>query len=78
MAYTRLVMVGNRGVLINATFNADENYYRELKNLLKLKRVKNFPFVRVGKANDGGYIMLDAFQKMGGGRRYSLLLRNFR
>ena len=67
ITYTRLVVVGNRGILTADKINADENYYRELKNLLKLKHVKNFPFVRVGKANDGGYIMLDAFQKMGGG-----------
>lgn len=66
VAYTRLVVVGNQGVVATDTFNADENYYRELKNLLKIKRVKNIPFVRVGKANDGGYIMLDAFQNRGG------------
>ena len=66
VAYTRLVIVGNQGVVATDTFNADENYYRELKNLLKIKRVKNIPFVRVGKANDGGYIMLDAFQNRGG------------
>ena len=66
VAYTHLVIVGKQGFLTTDTFNADENYYRELKNLLKIKRVKNFPLVRVGKANDGGYIMLDAFPKRGG------------
>lgn len=43
----------------NLNLNAYEEYYKELKRVLKIKHVKNFPFVRVGKANDGGYLMID-------------------
>ena len=43
----------------DVSINTDESYYRELKQVLKIKRVKDFPFVRVGKNFDGGYIMVD-------------------
>ncbi len=66
IAFTRLVIIGRQGVLTTDKFNADENYYRELKNLLKIRRVKNSSFIRIGRENDGGYIMLDDFQNMGG------------
>ena len=59
---------GNQIALIpkEFSFNADENYYRKLKSVLTIKRAKDLPFVRVGKANDGGYIMVDKFNTGGG------------
>lgn len=43
-------------------YNFTESYYRELKKILKIKRVENIPFVRIGKNNDGGYAMIDNFE----------------
>ncbi len=63
VSFTRLVIIGNQGVLLTQHLNANENYYRELKKLLKLRRIKNCSFTRIGKANDGGNIMVDDFQK---------------
>ena len=60
------------GVIITGnTYNLTEEYYRELKKNLRIKRVENFPFVRIGKDNDGGYMMIDNFNKnhWGGGLR---------
>ena len=39
--------------------NAD--YYKELKELLRIKRAVGYELVRVGRPNDGGYAMLDDF-----------------
>ena len=68
---------GNR--LITATqelsFNSDLSYYQKLKSVLKIRRAKDVPFVRVGKIGDGGYIMADNFSQ--GGGWYSILLWNF-
>lgn len=52
--------------------NVNKDYYRELKETLKIKRVKNFSFVRVGKDNDGGYIMADNFRNNPGGGLHTL------
>lgn len=48
--------------------NVDIEFYERLRSLLKIKRVVGKNFVRVGKHNDGGYIMVDNFQ---GGAAYS-------
>ena len=42
-------------------FILSPNYYSELHKLLHIAKVKDFELVRVGPANDGGYIMLDDF-----------------
>ena len=41
--------------------NANLEYYERLRALLKIKRVVGKNFVRVGKHNDGGYLMVDNF-----------------
>lgn len=54
----------NSGGLIqfSADLNTDVEYYKELKNVLKIKRVKNYPKIRVGaQQHDGGYIMIYDF-----------------
>ncbi len=47
---------------INVDLNASFEYYKELKESLKIKKVKDYPLVRVGLQNrDGGYVMLNDF-----------------
>lgn len=46
-----------------------ENYFKEIKSLCKVKRCLGYELVRVGKDNDGGYIMPDDFAS--GGIAYS-------
>ncbi|MBR2518328.1 MAG: FkbM family methyltransferase [Selenomonadaceae bacterium] len=48
--------------------NVNFEFYERLRSLLKIKRVVGKNFVRVGKHNDGGYIMVDNFK---GGAAYS-------
>ena len=45
--------------------NATASYYEQLRALLTVKKVIGKNFVRVGKHNDGGYIMVDNFQNSG-------------
>lgn len=59
-------------------FNSDENYYAKLKAVLKIKRAKNLPLVRVGKIFDGGYVMVDDFRQGGGTRTLSAFPMKFR
>ena len=42
--------------------NANPEYYKKLKELLFVKKVKNHKLIRVGARKDGGYIMLDDFE----------------
>lgn len=58
------------------TLNTNEGFYRELKNVLKIRRAENVQFVRVGTLGDGGYVMVDDFRK-GGGGGYSVLFWHF-
>lgn len=71
--FTQLVIIGNQGILKTTALNANEKYYYELKNLLKIKRLKKSFFTRIGRAYDGGYIMIDDFQKSTGGGTLILL-----
>lgn len=48
-------------------FNATLEYYEMLRSMLKIKRIVGKNFVRLGKANDGGYIMIDNFNISRGG-----------
>ena len=48
----------------NINFNPE--YYELLRERLKIKRVVGENFIRLGKANDGGYIMVDNFNVSGG------------
>lgn len=51
---------------ITADLNVSQDYYRELKELLKVKRVKDGDLIRVGLGGaDGGYIMLKSFKDNG-------------
>lgn len=67
-----------KGERFEFSYNFNEEYYRNLKQILNIKRVKDFPFVRVGKNNDGGYIMVDNFDEtqLGGGIAYSFGISN--
>lgn len=42
--------------------NATAEYYARLRARLKIKKIVGKNLVRVGKANDGGYIMVDDFK----------------
>lgn len=55
-------------------FNATREYYELLRSRLKIKKVVGKNFVRVGRHNDGGYIMVDNFTA--GGVAYSFGISN--
>ena len=58
----------------NAFITAPREYYEELHGLLKIAGLEGLGLVRVGKDNDGGYIMPDDisnFAERGGGLAYS-------
>lgn len=46
-------------LFLSFSLNASEDYYRELKRALRIKRIVDCNFIRVGNAYDGGYVMLD-------------------
>lgn len=51
---------------VEADLNVSVDYYRELKEILKIKKVLNYYFARVGnKGSDGGYIMVNDFRPSG-------------
>lgn len=50
------------------TFTISREYYNELQDLLHIEKAENFSLVRMGRDNDGGYIMLD---DLPGGIAYS-------
>lgn len=56
--------------------NTTPEYYNRLRSRLKIKKVVGKNFVRLGKANDGGYIMLDNFQNNSEGIAYSFGISN--
>lgn len=56
------------GYGVSLSFVASKDYYRELHSLLRIDSVEGFGLVRIGRDNDGGYIMLDDFP---GGIAYS-------
>ena len=41
--------------------NTNENYYRELKKVLKIHRAENISLIRGGALGDGGYVMANSF-----------------
>lgn len=51
--------------------NATPEYYELVRTMLKIKRIVGKNFVRLGKANDGGYTMVDNFNISRGGVAYS-------
>ena len=61
--------------------NVTLEYYEYLRSQLKIKKLLGKNFIRLGKSNDGGYIMVDSFKNGsvgGGGNIYCLLFRNFK
>ena len=57
---------GGRLIEVSADLCADKEYYTELKKLLKIKRLVDYPLIRIGEQNrDGGYIMANNFQPDG-------------
>lgn len=46
--------------------NTSLEYYKELKNLLKVRRNIDNRVIRLGSMSDGGYIMLNSFEKKNG------------
>ena len=54
--------------------NVKQEYYERLRSRLTIKKVVGKNFVRIGKHNDGGYIMVDNFQN--GGIAYSFGINN--
>ena len=59
-------------------FNTTLEYYKRVRSYLKIKKVVGKNFVRIGKVNDGGYVMVDNFQSnsVGGGVAYSFGISN--
>ena len=47
--------------------NATPEYYEQLRKLLTIKKVVGKNFVRLGRENDGGYVMVDNFNVSRGG-----------
>ena len=59
---------------IEITLTTSMNYYSELHKLLHIAKVEDFDLVRIGRDNDGGYILLDDFKT--GGIAYSFGISN--
>ena len=57
--------VDSKLVTVLERFNVTAEYYDLLRSLLKVKKIVGKNFIRVGKHNDGGYIMVDNFKNFG-------------
>ncbi len=57
--------IDNKLVLVDAQLNTDETYYKQLKQALKLEKLKDHLLERVGGTNytDGHYLMAKNFKK---------------
>lgn len=56
--------VNNQLVMLEAYLNTDFEYYKKIKSLLKVYKLQNSSFVRVGgSVTDGHYLMADNFKK---------------
>ena len=56
--------IDNRLVLIDAQLNTDVEYYKRLRQALKIENLKDKLLVRVGThLTDGSYVMVDSFKK---------------
>ena len=76
--YKGTKIVGNKlfSTPIVLSMNSNERFYCELKNVLKIRRVENNSFIRIGRMGDGGYIMVDEFDIGRGGVAYSFGISN--
>lgn len=57
-----IALFNPRRSLLNK-INTTTEYYELLRSLLTIKKVVGKNFVRLGRHNDGGYVMVDDFQK---------------
>ena len=57
----RTFFFNNKPVYFQEKVNINPEYYALLRDRLKIKKIIGKNFVRFGKANDGGYIMVDNF-----------------
>lgn len=57
--------IDNKLILLDAQLNTDANYYKQIKQALKLEKLKDHILERVGGANigDGCYLMAKNFKK---------------
>ncbi len=67
VTFLKTFFINNRPVSLAEQFNVMPEYYERLRSLLKIKRIVGKNFIRFGRANDGGYIMVDNFSISGGG-----------
>ncbi len=73
-----IIYLPERALIVKKDYNFSFEYYKELKKVLRIKRVKGFPFVRLGRpTHDGGYTMVDDFIQGGGhGIAYSFGIKD--
>ena len=71
----KTVFINNRPVPFLEQINTNVEYYERLRSALKIKKIIGKNFIRFGRANDGGYIMVNNFNSSEGGG-YCLLVRN--
>lgn len=56
--------IDNKLVLIDAQINVDYEYYKRLKNLLRVDRLKDYELISIaGSSLSGHYLMADSFRK---------------
>ncbi|MBE8951134.1 MAG: FkbM family methyltransferase [Quinella sp. 3Q1] len=63
----RTFFVNGMPVTFQEKINVIPEYYELLRERLKVKKIIGKNFVRVGRASDGGYVMVDNFNVSGGG-----------
>lgn len=73
ITYSGNLVINSYRIPFSRSLNMTLEYYSKLKKILRIKRAKNVEFIRVGRQNDGGYVMADSFL-MGGG--YSVFFWN--
>lgn len=72
----KTVFINNRPVQFLEQINTNVEYYERLRSALKIKKVIGKNFIRFGRANDGGYIMVNNFNSSEGGIAYSFGISN--
>ena len=72
----RTFFVNGIPVTFDEKINVTPEYYQLLRERLKIKKVVDKNFVRLGRNSDGGYIMVDNLNVSGGGIAYSFGIGN--
>ena len=57
--------INGKYVPVGEQLNVNQKYYELLRERLKIKKVVGKNFVRLGRPNDGGYVMVDNFKPAG-------------